>query len=279
MNDRFLAELASTLPRHAAVLRDLAFAVEADDRWRWFIIGCSVSAGRGDERSDLDVGIGVDCTDDDDLPVDAAVALTKAAGPVLDLLVHRLDRPTPHRRIAAQYRSGVQLDLVVSRAADSKGLPPTYVALVDKDGTASVPWRPDVIDAPGADGLREWAFLGWWALGDAAKYLERGSAFEAADRVAEARRLALNLHAAAQGVDYPLFGLTSLLDAAEPVLPMWLEETYGPATVAGQRSAARAAARLLRDGETAVAMRFGTHAQHPVPLAAAVLARLEEDER
>lgn len=283
----FIEGLRATLPRHANVLAALVAGVEADERWRWFELGCSVGRGAGDERSDLDVGIGAAALDGDgdrdgndvgedgdDVPVDAAVALVRSVGPVVDLLVHRLDRPGPHRRIAAEYASGVQLDLVVLPAADRPGLPPGSIALVDKDGALTTPWDPDVRAAAttGPATLREWAFLAWWALGDAAKYLARGSAFEVADRIAEARRLALQLHAAAQGVDYPLFGLTSILDAPEPVVPMWLEETYGPVEPAPLAEAADATVRLLRDAVTAVELRFGVELD--VPLAASVMARL-----
>jgi hypothetical protein len=268
----FVEELRSTLPGHAAVLDGLVAAVEGDERWRWLELGCSVAGGRGDSRSDLDVAIGAVPAGDGSLPVDAAVAMVRSLGPLTDLLVHELPGRPHHRRIAAELADGVQLDLVVFPATDRPGLPPGSVALVDEDGTLATPWRPDVIGTPAPEVLREWAFLGWWALSDTAKYLARGAVFEAADRIAEARSLALRLHAAAQRIDYPLFGLTAILDEPEPAIPMWLEETYSVAEPAPLRAAAHACGRLLRDAQTAVSMQLGVDLD--VPLREAVLRRL-----
>ena len=264
----FVDELRAVLPRHAEVLAVLVAAVADDDRWRWLELGCSVAAGRGDERSDLDLGLGAAGPDDPE----AAAALVRSLGPVIDLLVHELPGRPGHVRIAAELASGIQLDLVVLPADGRPGLPPGSVALVDKDGTLADGWTPDAIGTPPAAQLREWAFLGWWALSDAVKYLDRGSPFEAADRVAEARRLALQLHAAAQEVDYPAFGLTSILDADEPAIPMWLEETYSAAERDELRHAAHSAARLLRDATTALELRFGLDVD--VPLRTTVQSRL-----
>jgi hypothetical protein len=268
----FLDGLRTSLPRHAAVLDGLVAAVEGDERWRWLELGCSVAVGRGDEWSDLDLGLGVVPDAGGALPATDAEAMVRTLGPVTDLLVHTMPGRPHHRRIAAELAGGVQVDLVLFPAGDRPGLPPGSVALVDKDGTLATPWRPDAVGTPPAEVLREWAFLAWWALGDVAKYLARGSAFEAAERLAEARRLALQLHAAAQGVDYPLFGLTAILDAPEPIVPMWLEESYAPADPAALAAAAGAAARLLRDGTTALQIAHGVDVE--VPLAAAVRRRL-----
>ena len=272
MTSSFVDGLRATLPRHAAVLDALSAAVAADDRWRWLELGCSVAGGRGDEWSDLDLGIGAVTDDDGELPAGAAEALVRSLGPVTDLLVQPLPGRPRHRRIAAELASGVQVDLVMFPAADRPGLPPGSVALVDKDGRLATPWRPDAIGTPPAEQLREWAFLGWWALSDVAKYLARGATFEAADRIAEARRLALQLHAAAQGVDYPLFGLTALLDAPEPVVPMWLEESYSVAEPEPLRAAAHATARLLHDATIAVELGLGLDLD--IALRGAVVRRL-----
>jgi hypothetical protein len=271
----FVEQLRGALPRHADALAALVAAVSGDDRWRWLELGCSVAGGRGDEWSDLDLGLGAVPDAGGGLAVDAVAAaedLVRSLGPVTDLLVHELPGRSRHRRIAAELATGVQVDLVVFPAGDRPGLPPGSVALVDKDGTLAHAWRPDALGPPGAAELREWAFLGWWALSDVAKYLARGSLLEAAERLAEARRLALQLHAAAQGVDYPRFGLTAILDAPAPAVPMWLEETYAPAEPATLAAAAGAAIRLLRDGVTAVELGLGVELD--VPLAAAVLRRL-----
>lgn len=266
-----LDRLRGSLPRHAEILDRLVRAVEDDARWRWLELGCSVARGLGDEWSDLDLGVGA--AGGDDLPVAGAEALVRSLGPVVDLLVHAVPARPYSRRIAAELESGVQLDLVVLPAGDRPGLPPGSVGLVDKDGTLVPEWRPDAAGPPPPGELREWAFLGWWALSDVAKHLARGSPFEAAERLSEARRFALQLHAAAQQLDYPAFGLTSILDQPRPALPMWLEETYAVAEPGPLRHAAAAAVRLLRDAATAVEIRLGVELE--VPLQAAVRARLD----
>lgn len=255
-SDDLVDRLRSSLPRHAEVLDGLVRGAEDDERWRWVELGCSVAAGRGDGWSDLDAGLGWggDLADG----IEAGEALVRTIGVVDDLLVHELaGRAAPHRRLAVQFTSGVQLDLVVMLARDRPGLPPGSVALLDRDGTLAEPWVPSIHEPPDAATLREWAFLGWWALGDAGKYLARGAVHEAAAQVAEARSAALRLHAAARHLPYAVFGLTTLLDAPEPALPMWLDETYGTATVEAQRAAAAACVRLLADAQTATAIALG----------------------
>jgi hypothetical protein len=60
--------------------------------------------------------------------------------------------------------------------------------------------------------VRERAFLGWCALIDAAKYLRRGSMWEAHGRLQEARHRIWVLWAAAAGALYPWHGLSHVLD-------------------------------------------------------------------
>jgi len=245
-----------TLPRHAAVVRRLAAAVHGNERLRWLELCCSLAAGRADELSDVDAGVGYEA-DLSEAELEAeGMALVQAAGEaddglgVLDVLVHVLPGwpPETTRRFAVEYGSGVQLDLVLLPAGRRQGLPEGALAVVDKDGRLVQPWRPRVADPPDAGQAREWAMFAWWALSDAAKYLRRGSPYEAAERVAEARTQALRLVAVARRVAYPSFGLPSLLDADPPALPDGLAGTYGlPADPASLRAAALATAALLRN--------------------------------
>jgi hypothetical protein len=77
--------------------------------------------------------------------------------------------------------------------------------------------------------------MAWWWLSDVAKYLERGSLFEAAERIALVRQEALKLYAAARDVPYPLFGITSLLDYEPFEVPQNLAEA-GASLIAGWRA-------------------------------------------
>ena len=135
-------------------------------------------------------------------------------GEVLDTLTHRMAGwTTEHRRVFVQYASGLQLDLVVMPAGQRPGLPPGALALYDPDGHFGVLWQPDVFHAT-PDEVAEWNFGGWIALGKLAKYLRRGSLWEALEQLHSARGSAWRSWAVARGADYPGFGVTSLLDLA-----------------------------------------------------------------
>ena len=237
----------SALPRQAAVIDALRTAVEASDTWRWLEICCSLAAGRGDELSDVDAGIGYA---GDLAPADldaAGLDLVHAAGDPVDVLAHVMPGwPPETRRFAVEYRTGVQLDLVLMPATRRTGLPTGDVSVVDKDGNLDQPWSPPVEGPPSAAEAREWLLLGWWALSDVAKYARRGSLFEAVERLTEARQQALKLHAAAARVPFPSFGLVSLLDFPPYELPPNLAATYATPTSAHEvLAAASAVADLL----------------------------------
>ena len=58
--DTWLNQLPPALHKQQALLRRLLAAVEADARWQWLQLACSVAEGRGDSWSDLDMGLGID---------------------------------------------------------------------------------------------------------------------------------------------------------------------------------------------------------------------------
>jgi len=105
---------------------------------------------------------------------------------------------------------------------------------------------------------REWTMMAWWWLSDVAKYLERGSLFEAAERIALVRQEALKLYAAARDVPYPLFGLTSLLDYEPFEVPQNLAGTYPvPTDRISVAAAARCVAALLAQCSHSAATHLG----------------------
>ena len=121
------------------------------------------------------------------------------------------------------------------------------MAIVDKDDVLVEAWTPPIASPPTGVEAREWAMLGWWALSDTAKYLQRGSLFEALERLSEARQLALRLFAVARRVPYPSFGLVSLLDFEPFELPNSLEHTYcNPTSTASVLASALATADMLK---------------------------------
>jgi hypothetical protein len=235
---------ASDLPLHSDLVDALRREVEATAGWRWLELSCSLASGRGDRFSDIDAGIGHEVAIDD--LAGRGSDLVHAIAPTVDVLVHADEAwPPGIVRLAVEYRNGVQLDLVLMPSTRRPGLPDGALAVVDKDGLLAQPWTPPVATAT-AEQAREWVMLGWWALSNTAKYLQRQSLFEAIESLHEARRRALRLYAVANRIPYPSFGLVSLLDFEPFDLPHDLESTYSlPDDPTGVLGSALAVADLL----------------------------------
>lgn len=255
--DHELFPSASQWPAHADLVDGLRREVEAAADWRWLELSCSLASGRVDEFSDVDAGIGHDL-EADDLAA-RGLSLVHAIGSAEDVLVHADECwPPGIIRLAVEYRSGVQLDLVLMPATRRLGLPDGALALVDKDGVLAQSWTPPVAEAA-PEQVREWLMLGWWALSHTAKYVHRQSLFEAIEALHEARRQALRLFAAAHHVPFPSFGLVSLLDFEPFELPTGLEATYAPPNDgAVVLEAASALADLLDSAALGAAETFDT---------------------
>jgi len=255
----WLDDVTARLPRHGRLIRALRDVVVADDRWRWFDVGCSIGAGDGDELSDIDSGIGYPEWFETVEVWPLAEQLVNTVGEVVDVLVHTMDGSPPEiRRLAVEYSDGVQLDLVVMPAKRMTGLRDREVAIVDKDGDLMGVATSQFYGPPDEDGAREWSLMAWWWLSDVAKYLQRGALFEAAERIALIRQQALKLFAAAHDVPYPSFGLTSLLDHEPFELPDGLADTYPrPDDVTSIAAAACAVRALLADCSRRAAIHLG----------------------
>jgi len=256
----WLEELRGQLPRHAALIDALLALCAGDERIRVLELQCSVARGAGDELSDLDMGLAA--RDAEWEAVAGALPERLAAiADTVDLLVHTIPEwgSRPHRRIFVQYADGRQLDLVVQPVSNLAGRVPGAVVLHDPDGSLASERIPPASSATAED-LRTWELSGWELLSNVAKYLERGSAWEALARLTEARDAALRLWAAAEAVSYPGFGLTSLLDADPPRLPHGLEATVSGVDLDELRSAALACASLLRRGASAARARLAPDA-------------------
>lgn len=109
---------------------------------------------------------------------------------------------------------------------------------------------------------------------DVGKYLRRGSAWEALERLNEARTTLWRLWAAAHGVPDAQYGVVSVLDFAPDDAPAELAEAVAGLDLAGILAAARRLAGLLRatGGELPAKLR----AALPDPMAAFVTADLDE---
>ena len=268
-----LAFLRSRLPRHAALLDSMSAAVAGDERWRFLELGCSLGAGGGDELSDIDAGIGYEGIAVSDLYDAARTFATQLDSPT-DFVVHRMEGwPDGVCRLAAEYRSGLQLDLVFMPATERHGLPDRSIVVLDKDDRLAVTVTPPIRLPPSLDVVHEWVVLGWWAIATADKYVRRHSLFEAVQAIDEARTHALRLWAAGHQVPYAAFGLTSLLDFPPYELPDGLAATYAvPDDLDAVAAANRATAALLDNASaSAMAAHGGELAS---PLAAVVRKRL-----
>lgn len=255
--------LPAELTVQARLLRGLLEAADADPRWDGLEVGCSLAAGRADAYSDLDVGLWhVDGSRPGD---DEITAMLARLGPVVEVSAHLWDG-TP--RWWVQYADGGQIDLMVLPIADRPGRAPGAVALLDRSGRLAVEFLPRSLHAE-PEQPRQWLLDGWEALANVSKYLRRGSLLEAIDQLHRARQRVFQLWAAGENVDYPVFGLTSLLDAVGTSLPPGVEGTYPLAERGSVLAAARALAGLLQVAGRHVEPELAT------PLAPYVTALLE----
>jgi hypothetical protein len=237
---RWIEELPAGLAAQQGLLRGLLAFSQADPDVRWLVLGCSLARGAGDWLSDIDAAVGVV---DEQLP--GAFPRARSAVDGLGELVESFHHQLPglaltHQRIFAQYADRSQLDLVVYPATVFAGSIPDVVVLYDPEDLLAVP--PPAVGPPAVgpaavgpaaaapvpvppEQIREWAFLGWCALADLGKYVRRGSAWEALERLHEARAQLWQLWAVVCGVPQPRYGLTSVLDWPPAALPDGIEET------------------------------------------------------
>lgn len=271
-DDAWVSKLA--LPAHASILRRLMDEVEVQPAYRFIELCCSVARGAGDELSDLDLALGVA---DGEWPAALSVMppMLRRLGATVDLLEHLLPEwgDLPHRRFFVQYEDRVQVDLVALPASRRSGKPRGSVALYDPDGrlTATMVSR---LERATADDVHEWTFLAWVALADLDKYLRRRSPWEALERLHRARTHVWQVWAAASGIPYPTFGLTSVLDQTASAAPPGLSETVPSLDLEDLRRAGVRVAALL-DTVSSVAA-SATGAALPTAMARFVAELLRE---
>lgn len=252
-------------------------------------VGCSLGRGDGDALSDVDTVIGVDAARggpgaEQVLTVEHAVVAAVCDGGVVDVLRDQVGPPDRFiRRIFAQYRDGLQLDLaIVAETEVRRGrAAPDFVSLYRRNTPLAAqdgPGSPQVAQFPAADTVTtdqiyEWTFVGWCALADVDKYLHRGSLWEAHNRLHEARGRVWALWAAAGGALYPWHGLSQVLDQDPPALPPGIEATVAQLEHGDLQRAVRAAAQVLAQVSQVAAAQH--RAQLPTDLAAYVTSRLD----
>jgi hypothetical protein len=237
--------MPATVTRQHDILTAMLQVVELEPALRWFELGCSLGRNAGDELSDIDCGVGIA---DDQWPEALVLGARLAAcgGPIIDTMRQAFPgRDGAHGwHLFTLYADGAQLSLVLMPSASRSGLPPGSVALYDADARLATPMRPPAADVDAAT-LREWAALGWIALGDLAKYLDRGSLWEAYARLQEARGEVFKLWAAGSKIDFPGYRLTAILDTPSESVPTEFEATVAALDATDLRRAALACADLL----------------------------------
>jgi hypothetical protein len=193
----------------------------------WVEIGGSLGRGAGDALSDVDAGIGVREPGEDqtgqvseDRIAEARSAAASFA-PIAATLTQRLGGAT---HLICAYEDGRQLSLVVFDADVRTGLPPQAIATVDKSGRLSTPLDRTRWDADAAT-VREWTFLAWTAVGDAARHRLRDRPWRALKALTEARDRLWQLRARELGLVFPMFGAVTV-ENADAAPPLGIEETH-----------------------------------------------------
>lgn len=246
----WLAGLPGSLAAQRQIMSVLLDVCLGTPAARMFLVGCSIGRGAADELSDVDCFVRCQAGSAGDVAAAVHPALP-AMGPLVDALEHDYAGRT---RIVAQFAGCAQLDLVIGQARPRASS--DHVVLYDADGDA-VDGQPVSSDVVTAQQVREWAFLAWMALADVAKYLRRGSAWEALARLGEVRDRIWALWAAARGAHQPAYGLTQVLDRDPGDLPAGIEATVAGLDLASLHATALAAAAVLQQVSSLAAQAFG----------------------
>ncbi|MEO8632616.1 MAG: hypothetical protein ABI466_04600 [Chloroflexota bacterium] len=236
--ERWLVSLPKELAPHREVIRGLLREAERDPGIRVLVVGCSLGRNAGDELSDVDAMYAVVDTAWRDA-VGESSGVVRRIGDVVDLhqqIIDHPDRDLPaYQHTFAQYASGVQLDLVVAVARERQTPRPDWVVLYDPDARIAGEAKAS---AATETQVRQWMYAALEHLSACAKYLTRGSLWEANAQLDAARAEVWRLWAVAERIADPQYGLTAVLDAPDAPMPDNIE-----ATVAGlDRQALRAAA-------------------------------------
>lgn len=241
----WLESLPKELAPHREVMLELMREAERDPAIRMLVVGCSLGRGAADELSDVDAMYAVAETAWPAAVRDSA-AVVRRAGDVIDMhqqIIEPGNRELhPYQHTFAQYASGVQLDLVVAVAQERQAPRPDWVVLYDPDGRIS--GEAKTIPAT-EEQVRRWMHIALVHLSACAKYLTRGSLWEAHAQLDAARAELWRLWAVAERIADPQYGLTAVLDAPDAPMPGNIEATVAGLDRRALRSAAMSCGELL----------------------------------
>ena len=263
--------MPAELDGQKAIMRGLLDWCEGDERAKYLVVACSVGRGAADRLSDLDMGLGLESPDFDAALADAHQVIDSVGGELVESYHHKIPGlAMPHERIFAQYASRCQVDMVVIPASEKYPGVKDEVILYDPEGIRAAKWEPAAVTPKQ---VREWAFNGWNCLADVGKYLRRGSAWEALERLHQARAEYWRLLAISADVPNPQYGITSLLDFAPGSVPASLAATASDVYLTHLLRAARNLAAELAGVGTRLAPEH--RAVLPNAMAAFITADLE----
>jgi hypothetical protein len=261
----WISALDPGLERQRSALLGLLEFCEGSATVTSLSVGCSLGRGVADELSDVDAAVGVDAERgpvgaDRVREVEASLVDHMRAEEVVDVL--REEAPTADsviRKVFVQRADGIQLDLAVVAESEVRrgAAAPDFVALYRAASVGEPSPMPSAYDVSGEQ-VRTWAFLGWRALLDADKYLRRRSAWEAHQRLEEARDRIWQLWATAHGASYPWHGLSQVLDHDQTSLPAGIESTVAGLDLDDLRRAVLSCADVLEEVSAAAARRVPT---------------------
>ena len=243
--ERWLRSLPKELAPHREVLLGLVREAERDPGIRLLVVGCSIGRGAADELSDVDAMYAVLDTAWRDA-VGESAGVVRRVGDVVDMHQQIIDHPNrelpAYQHTFAQYASGVQLDLVVSIARERQVPRPDWIVLYDPD--ERVVGEAKATEAT-EEQVRRWMHVALVHLSSCAKYLTRGSLWEATMQLDAARAELWRLWAAAERIADPQYGLTAVLDAPDAPMPENIESTVAGLDRRALRAAAMSCAEIL----------------------------------
>jgi len=243
--ERWLRSLPKELAPHREVMLALMREAERDPAIRVLVVGCSLGRGAADELSDVDAMYAVADTAWRDAVRESA-GVVRRVGDVIDMhqqIIEPANRElNPYQHTFAQYASGVQLDLVVAVARDRQAPRPDWMVLYDPDGR--IVGEPQATAAT-EELVRRWMHVALVHLSACAKYLTRGSLWEANAQIDAARAELWRLWAVAERIADPQYGLTAVLDAPDAPMPGNIEATVAGLDRRALRSAAMSCAEIL----------------------------------
>lgn len=243
--DRWLRSLQKELAPHREVMLGLLREAERDPGIRVLVVGCSIGRGAADELSDIDAMYGVAAAGWQDAVRESA-ALVRRIGDLIDMyqqIIEPADRALPaYQHTFAQYATGVQIDLVLAVARERQAPRPDWVVLYDPDERITGDARAS---AATEEQVRQWMYVALVHLSMCAKYLTRGSLWEAQAQLDATRAELWRLWGAAERIADPQYGLTAVLDAPDCPMPENIEASVGSLDRRALRSAALSCGDLL----------------------------------